>query len=142
MPANINRTWEQNVASAVLTQLRGLFAYFVNFRSFYVILGLNFIKNKSEKFVREEWQKKLAPFLSLWKKLNQGYDFIRVPHPICETKGSSVIIFVSEEYSKAIMLIQKIHKCFAILNKISKGTVAAEEKDLQLANDLLSQQVS
>lgn len=79
--------------------------------------------------------------MTLWKKLNQGHDYIRMTIPTPINKGSSLEIFISEEYSEAISLIQQIHKCFATLNKITKGNIMAEEKDLSVANSLLCHQV-
>lgn len=79
--------------------------------------------------------------MHLWKKLNQGHDFVKITIPIPTNNESSLLTFLSEEYSEGIQLVQHIHKCFSTLNRITKKTMVAEPKDLQLANELLTLQV-
>lgn len=78
--------------------------------------------------------------MHLWKKLNQGHDFVKITIPIPTNNESSLLTFLSEEYSEGIQLVQHIHKCFSTLNRITKKTMVAEPKDLQLANELLTLQ--
>ncbi|CAG9772440.1 unnamed protein product [Ceutorhynchus assimilis] len=65
--------------------------------------------------------KELYPYFNKWKKLNQ--------------EG-----FVYDEYAKGINLIQIIHKCFMILNKISKGTIEADDNYIEVAKCILKSQ--
>lgn len=119
---NINRAWERQTSTRIITELKNLYLS----------------KNTSKKFDQELFQKRLAPFMTLWKKINHGYDFIRMTNPPSEVKNSAVEMFIHEEFTNALKLLQTIHKCFATLNKVCKGLVTAEEEDLNIGYSLLN----
>lgn len=100
------------------------------------------MKAKTEKLIRDEFHKKLMPYMTLWKKLNQGQDYVRIIPPKPKTKSSSVVTFLLEEYCNGILLVQSIHKCFTTIKKIIKGNIRLEDEDFQLSNDLICHRVS
>lgn len=85
--------------------------------------------------------KDLNPYFTLWKKVNQGHDFIRLSLPEERKSASALESYVFEEYLKGVTLIQMIHKCFANLNKVSKGLQEAEASQVLAANSLVQSQV-
>lgn len=80
--------------------------------------------------------------MSLWKKLNQGQDFIRNEIPHEQLSDSVILSFVADEFRKAIILIHLIHKSFTSLSKIFKGSGTPEDSDFCIATKLMSQEVS
>ena len=127
LPENIGRAWEKQTSSEIVTKLKTILL----------------TKEVSLKFDREYWQKSLSPFMIVWKKLNQGHDFVRMNLPgAASNSNSSVENFVSEEFQNGVRLIQKIHKCFAILNKICKGNAIPDDQDLIIGVSLIKYEVS
>lgn len=125
LPENINRAWEKNVSLQIITRLK----------------GLDITKTVNLQFNRKVWHKHLSPIMSLWKKLNQGQDFVKVEIPGEVFSDSPILDFLTDEYRKAIALIHFIHKHFSNLSKVIKGTVTPEDSDVSIANALMSQQV-
>ncbi|KAJ3658130.1 hypothetical protein Zmor_009888 [Zophobas morio] len=126
LPENIGRAWEKQTSSEIVTKLKTILL----------------TKEVSLKFDREYWQKSLSPFMIVWKKLNQGHDFVRMNLPgAASNSNSSVENFVSEEFQNGVRLIQKIHKCFAILNKICKGNAIPDDQDLIIGVSLIKYEV-
>ncbi|KAF5303585.1 hypothetical protein FQR65_LT08186 [Abscondita terminalis] len=124
LPMNIQKAWERTTSTNIILDLR----------------KINLSEDASDKFSQEELYKKLTPFMMLWKKLNQGYDFIRTSTPTLSPQTSVFANFIYEEYYFAIALVKKIHKCFSILNRIAKSNVAADGKYLQLGHELIGHQ--
>lgn len=80
--------------------------------------------------------------MSVWKRVNQGHDFIRMNNVEKVTKGCSVEKFLNEEFQNALTLVQTIHKYFTNLNKICKGIIKPDEKHLAVGYLLLNYKVS
>ncbi|RZC33069.1 cytoplasmic dynein 2 heavy chain 1 [Asbolus verrucosus] len=125
LPENIGRAWEKQTSNDIVGKLKT------------ILLS----KEVSLKFDRDYWQRNLSPFMILWKKLNQGHDFVRMSLPNLTAKNSSIETFMAEEFLNSIHLIQKIHKNFAILNKICKGNTIPDDSDMIIGNSLISYQV-
>lgn len=125
LPENIGRAWEKQTSNEIVTKLKTILLR----------------KEVSVKFDREFWHKSLSPLMILWKKLNQGHDFVRMALPNEAAKSTSIEAFINEEFYHAINLIQKIHKSFASLNKICKGSANPDDCDLVIGNALINYQV-
>ncbi|XP_015834463.1 cytoplasmic dynein 2 heavy chain 1 [Tribolium castaneum] len=125
LPENIGRAWEKQTSNDVVAKLKTILLR----------------KEVALKFEREFWHKSLAPFMLLWKKLNQGYDFVRMNLPNEEAGKSPIEAFVNEEFYHAINLVQKIHKSFTGLNRICKGSAVPDDCDLTIGNSLINFQV-
>lgn len=80
--------------------------------------------------------------MTLWKKLNQGQEFIKNDIPQEQLSDSVVVSFVMDEFRKGIILIHFIHKNFASFSKIIKGSGAPEENDISVATKLMSHEVN
>ncbi|XP_076274081.1 dynein cytoplasmic heavy chain beethoven isoform X2 [Rhynchophorus ferrugineus] len=81
--------------------------------------------------------KELSPIFSLWKKLNQGQDYIRLTSPNTASYDTAVESFIAEEYSLGLSLVHNIHKSLMSLNKISKGIIDADENDVHVMESLM-----
>ncbi|XP_074038391.1 dynein cytoplasmic heavy chain beethoven [Leptinotarsa decemlineata] len=119
---NIGRAWEKQTSSKLISELK----------NFYLS------KNISNAFNQDVFQKGLAPFMNIWKKLNQGHDFIRMTSERKVESSSVVETFINEEFDNALLLLQMIHKCFGTLKKIYKGVVVPDGQDLEIGNSLLN----
>lgn len=75
--------------------------------------------------------------MNLWKKLNSSSDFIRMEVPESHSETSPVLNFINEEFRYAIVLIHCIHKSFASLNRVVKGSIMPGEVDLLCGNSLI-----
>ncbi|KAI4463438.1 dynein heavy chain family protein [Holotrichia oblita] len=107
------------------------------------VLMLEGDKIKQLNFNRQTWQKGLTPYINLWKKLNQGQDFVKInlkPN-LLQSKQSPIMSFIQEEFYNAVFLIQKIHKNFTSLNRLSRASCLPDDKTMILATSLLNQQV-
>ncbi|KAF5283232.1 hypothetical protein FQA39_LY17379 [Lamprigera yunnana] len=122
LPENIQKAWERSTAKNVILDLK----------------NINLLKSVASKFVQDELYKKLTPFMVLWKKLNQGHDFVRASTPTPTTQKSLFANGLSEEYCYAIKLVKNIHKCFSVLNKIAKNSITSDDKHLLVAQELLA----
>lgn len=80
--------------------------------------------------------------MSLWKKLNQGQDFIKNEVPHEQFSDSIILSFIADEFRKAIILIHFIHKSFTTLSRVIKGSGVPEDSDFCIATKLMSQEVS
>lgn len=80
--------------------------------------------------------------MSLWKKLNQGQDFLKIEIPEEQLSHSIILDFVADEFRKAIILIHSIHKNFSNLSKVLKGSTTPDETDVSIADKLMSQEAS
>lgn len=98
-------------------------------------------KNTTTHFNRKAWQKSLSPFMSLWKKLNHGFDFIKMEVPEVTLEESPISNFLSEEFKNSVHLIHTIHKNFAALNKVTKGSATPYDSDLLVGSSLTCYQV-
>ncbi|KAL3266572.1 hypothetical protein HHI36_010736 [Cryptolaemus montrouzieri] len=122
LPENIDRAWKTQKSLEIIRDSK----------------NLHLSKSISSKFDLDSWCKGLNPFLVLWKKLNQGRDFVKMPPVEVKYSGSPISVFFEEEFQSAIYLIQKIHRCFTVLNRICKKIVTPEDRDLALGNYLLN----
>ncbi|KAL1506398.1 hypothetical protein ABEB36_005769 [Hypothenemus hampei] len=84
--------------------------------------------------------KELQPIFNLWKRLNQGQDFIKQKFSEEIQSNSSLTRFILEEYQQGLCLIQRIHRDLTNLNKISKSIVEPNESDFLLATSMLQGQ--
>lgn len=126
LPDNIHRAWDIQASNLVILKLK----------------SLSLPHNIISKLDREIWQRGLSPLIGLWKKINQGLDFVRVVLVPEKNKKSIVETFIMEEFYECVDLVQKIHKNLAGLNKICKGLASTEEDDLyDLGNSLLNYKV-
>nr|XP_022905741.1 cytoplasmic dynein 2 heavy chain 1 [Onthophagus taurus] len=123
LPENINRSWELNMSNKIIGQLRGL----LEFKSI-------------EKFNKELWQKGLAPLINLWKKLNQGQDFVKInlQHYRFKENDSPIINFLQEEFYNALVLIQIVHKDFTQLNRIIRSNTIPDNYNFKNGSLLLN----
>ncbi|KAK9747094.1 SacI homology domain [Popillia japonica] len=124
---NIDRSWEKNVSKDIIKDLK--------------LLEGDKIKQLS--FNRQTWQRGLTPYINLWKKVNQGQDFVKInlkPNSL-QSKQSPILSFIQEEFYNAVYLIQKIHKHFTSLNRLSRANCLPDDKTMVLATSLLNQQV-
>lgn len=80
--------------------------------------------------------------MSLWKKLNQGQDFIKSEVPQEELSDFLLFNFITDEFRKAITLIHVIHKSFSNLSRVIKGTGTPGDNDYSVATKLISQEVN
>ncbi|KAH1018946.1 hypothetical protein HUJ05_006621 [Dendroctonus ponderosae] len=119
LPENIDKAREKQMSSTLIQQLK---RFYQKHTAKTPTAGMNF--------------KLLHPFFILWKKVNQGHDFIRLSLPGGRKSASALESYVYEEYSKGVTLIQMIHKDFANFNKISKGLQEAEPNEVLAANSL------
>lgn len=103
--------------------------------------GLYLTKEIHAQFNRKVWHKLLSPFMSLWKKLNQSQEFIKMDVPHEELSDSIIFNFVLDEFRKAIILIHFIHKHFSNLSKAIKGSATPSVIDMGVANKLMSHEV-
>lgn len=107
----------------------------------FVPTGLNLTKAAHSQFNRKAWHKVLSPFMSLWKKCNQGQEFVKMEIPEEDLSDSVIFDFIADEFRKAIILIHHIHKKFTSLSKIIKGAAIPDETDVSIANKLMSLEV-
>lgn len=141
---NIDRSWEKNVSSVIIKDLEGKVTS-TNFhrKSIHLFSALESNKTKQLTFNRQVWQKGLNPYINLWKKVNQGQDFVKItlkPFSV-EPQQSPITNFIQEEFYNAIVLIQKIHKNFTSLNRVLRASSLPDDKTAQLATSLLNQRV-
>ncbi|GJQ81468.1 btv [Trypoxylus dichotomus] len=124
---NIDRSWEKNISKEVIADLR----------------ALEGDKVKHSTFNRLIWQKGLAPYITLWKKLNQGQDFVKIAFKpfVVNFEQSPILNFIQEEFHNAVFLIQKIHKNFTALNRLLRASTLPDDKTSELAISLLNQKV-
>ncbi|CAG9863949.1 unnamed protein product [Phyllotreta striolata] len=120
---NINRVWEKQISTKMISEIK----------NFYLQRKIS-----RAKFDQEAFLKGVLPFLSLWKKLNQGHDFIRVTNEKKSIGGCSVENFLHEEFHNAIAFVQIIHKHFTNLNKTCKGAMKPDETILSIGYSLLN----
>ena len=124
LPANIERSYQRNVSSDVLRQLKML--------ALSSEIGL--------KFDREKWLNELSPILNLWKKLNQGTGMLQLKLQQPNVSDESPIKeFVQLEYYNGVSLLQTIHKLLAGVSKVIRGTALLNENIFKLASRLLRQ---
>ncbi|CAH1986240.1 unnamed protein product [Acanthoscelides obtectus] len=122
LPQNIDRAWEKQMSSSAVSELK----------------NLSLCNTTSNKLDQNLLQKGLTPFMNLWKKLNQGLDFIRTtPDSNITASDPPLKIFLIEEFNNALNLIHMIHKNLSNLKKICKGGVTPEEKDSIVGKSLL-----
>lgn len=95
----------------------------------------------SEKIDRDVWQKNLTPFLLLWRKLNQGLEFVKMQIPNISIDESPIKSFINNEFRESIILLQKIHKDFTLIHKFIKGHSVPKEDDFCILNSLLKLEV-
>ena len=125
LPPNIERSYQRNVSSEIIRQIRLL--------SVSSEIGIT--------FDREKWQTELTPLLNLWKKLNQGSAILHVSlSQLKESQNSPIKDFIELEYFNAVSLIQHVHKTLAAVSKIIRGTALLNEKTVKVASNLLKQQ--
>lgn len=77
----------------------------------------------------------------LWRKLNQGLDFVKITVPEISTDNSPMKSFINNEFRDAIILLQTIHRDFTIIHKIIKGQTNYKEEDYNILKSLLKLQV-
>lgn len=80
--------------------------------------------------------------MSLWKKLNQGQEFIKIEIPQEQLCESVIVGFILDEFRKAIILIHVIHKSFTGLSKIIKGFGILDENSASVATKLMSHEAN
>ncbi|XP_017783105.1 PREDICTED: cytoplasmic dynein 2 heavy chain 1 [Nicrophorus vespilloides] len=125
LPQNVDKSWEKNVSTQITQHLK----------------SLHISTHISNKYTKEIFHKGLTPYISLWKKLNHEQEFLRLnPTQLQSASENSLIMFIQNEFQNAIILVQKIHRDFFILNKISKGFLTADEVDFDVAESLLNAQ--
>ncbi|XP_044749353.1 cytoplasmic dynein 2 heavy chain 1 [Coccinella septempunctata] len=124
LPNNIDRSWQIQKSSEIISDCK----------------KLKISKSINSKFDLDLWCKGLGPFLSLWKKLNQGHDFVKtqVSDSGSSDGASPIAMFLEEEFRFMIRLIQKIHKSFSGLNRICKKVSLPEDAAIETGNYLLN----
>lgn len=149
LPENIERAWEQRIASKIISEIKSKYllskiCVLSNSKkmSLSFFSDLDLIKDASFTFNKEKFQKGLTPFITFWKKLNQNQEFLGLSNEDIKNCSSAVKIFITEEFNFALNLIQKIHQCFATLNKICKEQTNPDEKDITIAVSLLNHEVN
>ncbi|XP_050308267.1 LOW QUALITY PROTEIN: cytoplasmic dynein 2 heavy chain 1-like [Anthonomus grandis grandis] len=105
--------------------------------SYEIIKSLKEFYQKQTTTFKDVNFKELHPVFSMWKKLNQGFDFIKLTLTEDYQGESAVGRFIFEEYTRGVTLIQTIHKCFTNLNKMSKGVAEAEESYVAIVRSIL-----
>lgn len=94
------------------------------------------------KFDKDQFYKGLTPFMTFWKKLNQGHEFLSMANEVIETQSSAIQIFIKEEFNYALRILRTVHQCFATLNKMCKGLACPHEKEIDIAIALMKYEVS
>ncbi|XP_066245842.1 cytoplasmic dynein 2 heavy chain 1 [Euwallacea similis] len=125
LPLNIDKAREKIESLKLIQMLKGFYQ-----------------KQTNSFFSKEVNFKELHPFFSLWKRLNQGHDFVRIN--LAEHTGNyetSIESFINDEFIRGVSLIQVIHKCFMHLNRILKGAEDPDENDLVLTKEILRNQI-
>lgn len=89
--------------------------------------------------------KNLHPYFNLWKKINQGQDFVRLDSfELSQNRPnneSAIETFVAEEFSTGVTVIQSIHRTFAHLNKVLKSGLELDENDQVLVRQIIQSKV-
>lgn len=98
-------------------------------------------KNFSFKFDKDKFCKSLTPYMSFWKKLNQGQQFLSMTNEDIKSYGSAVQLFIKEEFNFALSLLRTIHQSFAKLNKICKELINPQTEDMNLSLSLMNHEV-
>lgn len=96
----------------------------------------------SDRIDKDVWQRNLTPFLLLWRKLNQGLDFVKMHVPDVSIHNSPIQSFITNEFRDAIVLIQTIHKDFSMIHKIIKGQLVLQNDHYSVLDSLLKLEVS
>ncbi|VEN39261.1 unnamed protein product [Callosobruchus maculatus] len=123
LPQNIDRAWEKQMSSSAISELK----------------SLSLCSTITSKIDQNVLQKGLTPFMSVWKKLNQGLDFIRTtPESKIAAGDSPLRIFLIEEFESALNLIHTIHKSLSNLKKMCKGGIIPDEKESSIGKSLLN----
>lgn len=88
--------------------------------------------------------KDLHPYFNLWKKINQGQDFVRIDSfELSKNRPneSTIETFVAEEFSTGVTVIQSIHRTFAHLNKVIKSGLELDENNQVLVRQIIQSKV-
>lgn len=89
--------------------------------------------------------KDLHPYFNLWKKINQGQDFVRLDSfELSKNRPnneSAIETFVAEEFSTGVAVIQSIHRTFAHLNKVLKSGLELDENNQILVKQIIQSKV-
>lgn len=89
--------------------------------------------------------KNLHPYFNLWKKINQGQDFVRLDSfELSQNRPnneSAIETFVAEEFSTGVTVIQSIHRTFAHLNKVLKSGLELDENNQVLVRQIIQSKV-
>ena len=114
----------------------------LNIIQIFQITDLYRLKFENITFNKQNWQKGLVPYLNLWRKLNQNQEYVKMnSNTTIDYTQNPIITFIVEECSDAVILMQKIHKHFIILNRILRGNSQPDEEITKLSNSLLHQKV-
>lgn len=111
----------------------------------YNTLGL--YQNQKHTFgsIKDINLKNLHPYFNLWKKINQGQDFVRLDSfELSKNRPnneSAIETFVAEEFSTGVTVIQSIHRAFAHLNKVLKSGLELDENDQVLVRQIIQSKV-
>jgi dynein heavy chain 2 len=125
LPANIERSAQRITSSRVLKQLK-------------ILMRADFTGDKVD---RETWALQLGPILDLWKKLNKGTELVNKKVTQSFEQALPVTVFVVQEHSSALKLVQDVHFSLTALDKVIRGTALLTSEVHHLASALLQQQV-
>ncbi|KAJ3309792.1 Cytoplasmic dynein 2 heavy chain 1 [Boothiomyces sp. JEL0838] len=121
LPANIDRTLQNNTSQEIISKLQLLKRHAVH----------------AQRFNKEKWTLQILPLLQLWKKLNTGTDLLQ-KKVTPQSNVDPIIAFFDLELTNALKLVQMIHAHFGDISKILRGTALLSNEVQQIGTALVN----